>query len=53
VESSAGIGNWNGVDKIQLSVLELSETAKAFYSSNLELYASDISPENSQAKILY
>jgi hypothetical protein len=52
VESSAKIGNWNDVDKIQVTVLKLTETVKAFYSSNLELHAKDITWENFKVKFL-
>jgi hypothetical protein len=52
VESSAKIGNWNDVNKIQVTVLKLTETAKAFYSSNLELHAKEVIWENFKAKFL-
>jgi hypothetical protein len=53
VESSAKIGNWNDVDKIQVTVLKLTETAKVFYSSNLELRAKEITWENFKANFLH
>ena len=53
VESSARIGNWNDVDKIQISVLKLKETAKTFYSSNLELHATGVSWGKFKVKFLY
>jgi hypothetical protein len=49
VESPAKIGNWNDVDKMQVTVLKLTETDKAFYSSNLELHAKEITWENFKA----
>jgi hypothetical protein len=53
VELSARVGSWNSVNKIQVTVLKLTEAAKAFYSSNLELYATGISWENFKDKFLY
>jgi hypothetical protein len=49
LESPARIGTWNGVDKIKMNVLKVTEPAKASYSSNLELHATDISWENFHA----
>jgi hypothetical protein len=43
VESSARIGCWSDPDKIQISILKISEVAKAFYSSSPELHIADIS----------
>lgn len=53
VESSARIGNWSEFDKIQITVLKITEVAKAFYSSNPELHKADISWENFKAKFLH
>jgi len=53
LESSAKIGNWSQFDKIQITVLKLTEIAKAFYSSNPELNSADISWENFKAKFLH
>jgi hypothetical protein len=53
VESSAKIGCWSDADKIQISVLKISEVAKAFYSSSPELHNADISWENFKAKFLH
>jgi hypothetical protein len=53
VESSARVGSWNNVDIIQVTVLKLTEVAKAFYRSNLILHATGISWENFKAKFLY
>jgi len=53
VESSAKIGNWSEFDKIQITVLKLTEVAKAFYSSNPELQNTGISWENFKAKFLH
>jgi hypothetical protein len=50
VESSARIGCWSDLDKIQISILKISEVAKAFYSSSPELHNADISWENFKAK---
>lgn len=53
VELSARVGSWNDVDKIQVTILKLTEAAKAFYSSNLELHATGVSWENFKNKFLY
>jgi hypothetical protein len=42
VESSARIGNWSESDKIQITVLKITEVAKVFYSGNPELHNTDI-----------
>lgn len=34
VESTAGIGNWSDSDKIRITVLKLTDVAKAFYCSS-------------------
>jgi hypothetical protein len=53
VESSAKIGCWSDQDKIQISILKISEVAKAFYSSSPELHNADIPWENFKAKFLH
>jgi len=53
VDSSAKIGNWSQSDKIQITVLKLTEIAKAFYSRNPEFHSTDISWENFNAKFLH
>ena len=53
MESSAKIGNWSEFDKIQITVLKLTEVAKVFYSSNPELQNTGISWENFKAKFLH
>ena len=53
VESSAKIGQWSEFDKIQITVLKLTDVAKAFYSSSPELHSTDISWENFKAKFLH
>jgi hypothetical protein len=53
VESSAKIGCWTDFDKVQITVLKITEVAKAFYSSNPELQKTDISWENFKAKFLH
>jgi len=53
VESSARIGCWSEPDKIQITILKLSDVAKIFYSSNPELQKADISWENFKAKFLH
>jgi hypothetical protein len=53
VESSASIGNWSEFDKLQITVLKITEVAKAFYSSNPELHNRGISWENFKARFLY
>jgi hypothetical protein len=42
IEGTARIGNWSDADKIQVAVLKLTDTAKAYYSSTQELHASDV-----------
>ena len=53
VENTAKVGNWGPTDKIQIVVLKLTEVAKAFYNSNLELHANDITWENFKGKFLH
>jgi hypothetical protein len=53
VENTAKVGNWGPTDKIQIVVLKLMEVAKAFYNSNLELHANDITWENFKGKLLH
>jgi len=48
VESSARIGNWSDPDKIQISILKISEVAKAFFSSSPELHKADIHGKTSK-----
>jgi len=50
VESLAIIGNWRQFDKIQITVLKLTEAAKEFYSSNPELHSTSISWVNFKVK---
>jgi len=52
MESSAITGNWSEFDKIQITVLKITEVAKVFYSSNPELQSTCISWENFKAKFL-
>jgi hypothetical protein len=52
VESTANIGNWSEKDKIQITILRLADTAKAFYSGCLELHAPDITWEKFKAQFL-
>jgi hypothetical protein len=42
IEGTARIGNWSDADKIQVAVLKLTDTAKAYYSSTQELHARDV-----------
>jgi hypothetical protein len=53
VESSAKIGQCSEFDKIQITILKITDVAKAFYSSNPELHNTDISWENFKAKVLH
>jgi hypothetical protein len=39
VEGSAKVGNWSDAEKIQIAVLKLTESARAFYNSSSELQA--------------
>jgi len=41
------------VSKIHVNVQKITAIAKAFYSSNLGIHATDISWENFKAKFLY
>jgi hypothetical protein len=52
VESSAKIGCWSESDKIQVTILKITEVAKAFYSSSPELHNTEISWEDFKAKFL-
>jgi hypothetical protein len=52
IDSTANIGKWNEKDKIQITVLRLTDTAKTFYSGCLELHAPDITWENFKAQFL-
>jgi hypothetical protein len=38
----AKVGNWSETDKIQVAVLKLSETAKLFYNTALELHDKEV-----------
>jgi len=53
VESSTIIGNWSRFYKIEVTVLKITEVAKAFYSRNPELHGTRISWENFKAKFLH
>ena len=53
VELSARIGCWSDSDNIQITVLKITEVAKAFFSSNPELHNTGISWENFKAKFLH
>jgi len=53
VELSVRIGCWGEFDRIQITILKLSDVARIFYSSNLELQKADISWENFKAKFLH
>jgi hypothetical protein len=46
IESTARVGNWTETDKIQIAILKLTDSAKSFYSGNLELHSPDITWEN-------
>jgi hypothetical protein len=52
IESTANLGNWSEKDKIQIAVLRLADTAKAFYSGCLELHAPDIGWEDFKVQFL-
>jgi hypothetical protein len=49
VDSTGRVGNWSETDKIQITTIKLTDTAKAFYSGSLELHAPDITWENFKA----
>ena len=53
VESSARIGYWSDPNKIQISILKISEVAKAFFNSSPELQKADIIWEDFKAKFLH
>lgn len=42
IEGIAKVGNWSETDKIQVAVLKLSETAKLFYNTALELHDKEV-----------
>ena len=50
VESSALIGNWSQFAKVKITVLKLTEVAKAFYNSKPQLHSTSISRENCKDK---
>jgi hypothetical protein len=52
-ENTVKVGNLGPIDKIQIVVLNLTEVAKVFYNSNLELHANDITWENFKGKFLH
>jgi hypothetical protein len=53
VESTAEIGNWSDSDRKQITILKLTEAARAFYSSNQELRSMTISWDDFKAKFLH
>ena len=53
VESSAKVGNWTDIDKIRITVLKLTEVAKAFYWSSVELQSAEITWQAFKAKFLH
>jgi hypothetical protein len=53
VESSAKIGCWSDSDNTKITVLKITNVAKAFYSSNPQLHNTGISWENFKAKFLH
>jgi hypothetical protein len=46
VEGSARVGNWSDADKIQVAVLKLTESARAFYNASSELHATNVTWES-------
>ena len=42
MELSTIIGNWSDFDKIKITVLKITEVAKAFYSGNPELRSTNV-----------
>jgi hypothetical protein len=53
VESSSRIDCWSDSDKIQISILKISEFVEAFYSSIPELHNANITWENFKANIFH
>jgi len=53
VDSSAIIGNWSDSDKLQITILKITEVAKTFYNSNQQLHSTSISWENYKFKFLH
>jgi len=53
VKLSARIGCWSKFDRIQITILKLSDVAKIFYGNKPELQKADISWENFKAKFLH
>jgi hypothetical protein len=43
IESAGKLGNWSDTDKLQVATLKLTELAKIFYSSNVQLQNPEIS----------
>jgi len=52
VESTAKIGNWSDSDRKQITVLKLTDVARAFYSSNRDLRSTTITWEDFKLKFL-
>jgi hypothetical protein len=52
VESTAKFGNWEDSDQKQVTVLKLTETARAFYLRNRDLRSTTITWEAFKAKFL-
>jgi hypothetical protein len=53
VESTARTGNWRDSDKIIITVLKLTEVAKAFYASSVHLLRAEVTREALKAKFLH
>jgi hypothetical protein len=53
VESTARIGNWSDPDKIRITVLTLTDVAKAFYCTSVELQSADIPWETFKTRFMH
>jgi hypothetical protein len=43
IESAARIGRWNSTDCVQIAALKLTDSARTFYNTSVELHAEDVS----------
>ena len=53
VQSAAKIGNWSDSDKIRITVLKLTDVAKASYCSSVELQSADITWEAFKTRFMH
>ena len=53
VQSAAKIGNWSDSDKIRITVLKLTDVAKASYCSSVELQSADVTWEAFKTRFMH